>query len=89
MESFTFFLPLTLLYLVGMTVMASKLKNINDAFKIKNEICYTIVATGITLGERLSLTREGSAFSTITRFSKFRENGSVARRDALGNRCCR
>jgi len=60
MESFTFFLPLTLLYLVAMTAMASKLKDANDAFKIRKEMCYTIVATGITSGERVSLTREGS-----------------------------
>lgn len=64
MESWTFFLPLTLLYLAAMAAMASKLKNTNDAFKIKHEIFYVIVATAITSGKSLALKRGGGfAFS--------------------------
>lgn len=49
-ESWSFFLPITLLYLVAMASMANKLKDTNDAFKIRDEIGYICVATAVTSG---------------------------------------
>ncbi|CAM9601743.1 unnamed protein product [Ectocarpus sp. 6 AP-2014] len=51
-ERWSFFFPTTLLYLMAMAAMANKLKNTNDAFKIRDEICYVCVATAITSATR-------------------------------------
>eukprot|EP00752_Nemacystus_decipiens_P009115 g8139.t1 len=51
-ESWSFFLPTTMLYLVAMGSMANRLKDTRDAFNIRNEMGYICLATAITSATR-------------------------------------
>lgn len=70
-DGFCVFLPLTGLYLAGMVMMASRLRHTNDAFRIKNEMCFICASTAITTGEgRSTWTCGWTAALSFSRFLK-------------------